>query len=72
MNQNNNESAQLYAEFAKVAETQPYAWSYNKPIATADFIGTVSKINRMICFPCNGHFCLFVRRMLTLCEIYYS
>lgn len=62
MEQNNNESAQLYAMFAKVAERHPYAWSYNKPIATADFIGTVSKINRMICFPCNGHFACLLGR----------
>jgi len=56
LEQNNNESAALYAEFAKVAERQPYSWNYKKPVATADFIGTVSKLNRMICFPCNTHF----------------
>jgi hypothetical protein len=54
--QNNSESAVLYAEFAKVAERQPYSWNYGEPVATADFIGTVSKTNRMICFPCDTHF----------------
>jgi hypothetical protein len=48
---NNSESAKLYSDFAKVAETNKYAWNYGKA-ATQDFIGTVSKKNRMICFPC--------------------
>ena len=48
---NNQESAKMYADFAKVAEQNQYAWSYGKA-ATQDFIGTVSKRNRMICFPC--------------------
>jgi len=50
--ENNAESARLYADFAKVAESNPYAWNYGKPAATEQFIGTVSKKNRMICFPC--------------------
>ncbi|KAG4433732.1 hypothetical protein IFR05_010784 [Cadophora sp. M221] len=48
---NNNESAELYADFAKVAEGNPHAWNYGKPAATKDVIGTVSEKNRMICFP---------------------
>ncbi|KAL2070312.1 hypothetical protein VTL71DRAFT_13338 [Oculimacula yallundae] len=48
---NNEESAELYADFAKVAEANPLAWNYGKPAATKDIIGTVSKKNRMICFP---------------------
>jgi hypothetical protein len=48
---NNRESAKLYADFAKVAEKNPYAWSYGKA-ASEEFIGTVSKENRMICVPC--------------------
>ncbi|ETI27903.1 hypothetical protein G647_00352 [Cladophialophora carrionii CBS 160.54] len=48
---NHEESAQLYAEFAKVAEKQPYAWNYGKPAASKEVIGTVTKRNRMICFP---------------------
>ncbi len=49
---NNHESAELYADFAKVAEKNPLAWNYGQPAATQEFIGTVSKKNRMICFPC--------------------
>ncbi|KIW24683.1 uncharacterized protein PV07_10385 [Cladophialophora immunda] len=49
--ENHDESSQLYAEFAKVAENQPYAWNYGKPAATKEVIGTVTKRNRMICFP---------------------
>lgn len=49
---NNQESARLYAEFAKVAEKNPAAWNYGKPAATEEVIGTVTKANRMICFPC--------------------
>jgi len=50
--ENNAESARMYAGFAKVAENNPHAWNYGKPAATEQFIGTVSKKNRMICFPC--------------------
>jgi hypothetical protein len=49
---NNKESAQLYAEFAKVAAGNSMAWNYGKPPATEEHIGTVSKRNRMICSPC--------------------
>lgn len=52
--QNNQESAELYAEFAKTAEQNPLAWSYGKPAETAESIGAVSKKNRMICFPCES------------------
>jgi hypothetical protein len=48
---NNRESAKLYGKFAKVAENNPVAWNHGKHISE-DFIGTVSKKNRMICFPC--------------------
>lgn len=51
---NNEESAQLYAEFAKVAATQPYAWNYGKPAKSKEEIGTVTPRNRMICFPCTS------------------
>ncbi|KAF3932548.1 hypothetical protein ABW20_dc0103852 [Dactylellina cionopaga] len=47
---NNQESAKLYGDFAKVAEKNPYAWNYGKQVAE-ETIGTVSKKNRMICFP---------------------
>ncbi len=49
---NHKESAELYAEFAKVAEKNQYAWSYGSPAETAQSIGTVTKRNRMICLPC--------------------
>ncbi|KAK6535646.1 hypothetical protein TWF694_002101 [Orbilia ellipsospora] len=48
--ENNSESAKLYGDFAKVAQSNPYAWNYGKEV-TADMIGTISKKNRMICFP---------------------
>lgn len=50
---NTSESAKLYSDFAKVAESNRYAWNYGKA-ASQDFIGTVSKKNRMICFPCKS------------------
>jgi hypothetical protein len=48
---NNRESAKLYGKFANVAEKNPVAWNHGKH-TSEDFIGTVSKKNRMICFPC--------------------
>lgn len=52
--ENNIESASLYAAFAKIAERNEFAWNYGKPAATEHDIGTVSKKNRMICFPCKS------------------
>jgi hypothetical protein len=49
---NDEESAHLYADFAKVAEGNPIAWFNGQPAATAKEIRTVTKRNRMICFPC--------------------
>ncbi|RMZ90602.1 hypothetical protein DV736_g2164, partial [Chaetothyriales sp. CBS 134916] len=49
--ENNNESARLYGDFAKVAAKQKYAWTYGKEPASKEYIGTVSKKNRLICFP---------------------
>ncbi|KAK3670868.1 hypothetical protein LTR78_009312 [Recurvomyces mirabilis] len=49
--ENHKESAALYAEFAKVAEQNEYAWSHGRPADSAESIGAVSKKNRMICFP---------------------
>lgn len=54
--QNNEESAQLYAEFAKVAEQNEYAWNYGQEPPTSEMIATVTKKNRMICFPCTSSF----------------
>ena len=52
LSDNTDESAQLYADFAKVAEKQVYAWNYGKPAKTKEEIATVTKRNRMICLPC--------------------
>ncbi|EXJ74649.1 uncharacterized protein A1O5_01342 [Cladophialophora psammophila CBS 110553] len=48
--ENQKESAQLYAEFAQVAKTNPLAWNYGTA-ESEETIGTVTKRNRMICFP---------------------
>ncbi|KAB8801893.1 hypothetical protein FH972_026714 [Carpinus fangiana] len=50
--ENMKESAKLYGDFAKVAEHLPTAWNYGKKAETEQSIGTVTKKNRMICFPC--------------------
>ncbi|MCJ1305898.1 hypothetical protein MMC08_008715 [Hypocenomyce scalaris] len=49
--QNNTESAQLYAQFAKVAAENSVAWNSGRLAATEEVIGTVTKKNRIICFP---------------------
>ena len=48
---NHEESAMLYAEFSAIAEKQPFAWNFGKR-DDEKTIGTVTKKNRMICFPC--------------------
>jgi hypothetical protein len=50
--QNAEESARLYADFAKIAAGNPMAWTYGQPPASEDDIKTISKRNRMICSPC--------------------
>ncbi|KAF1999553.1 hypothetical protein P154DRAFT_436929 [Amniculicola lignicola CBS 123094] len=47
---NHEESVQLYAEFAEVAEKMPYAWNQGSK-ADKETIKTVGKKNRMICLP---------------------
>jgi hypothetical protein len=49
---NNTESAKLYAEFAQVANKNPLAWSFPRTAETEDTIGRISSKNRMICSPC--------------------
>ncbi|OBT65909.1 hypothetical protein VE03_05447 [Pseudogymnoascus sp. 23342-1-I1] len=49
--ENNEESASLYADFAAVAQGNTAAWSFGKMAATKEEIGTVTKKNRMICYP---------------------
>ena len=49
--ENNRESARMYGEFARIAASNPYAWNYGSTAYSDAAIGTVSKQNRMICFP---------------------
>jgi hypothetical protein len=48
---NHEESAKLYANFSKVAETNEFAWSQGK-YDSEEVIGTIGPKNRMICYPC--------------------
>ncbi|KAI7183779.1 hypothetical protein KC363_g8036, partial [Hortaea werneckii] len=51
---NHAESAAMYADFAKIAAGNPYAWNYGAEPESAETIGSVSSSagrNRMICFP---------------------
>ncbi|GAB1208163.1 hypothetical protein APSETT445_006904 [Aspergillus pseudonomiae] len=48
---NHQESAQLYANFAEIAATNPVAWNHGRAPATIDSIATITKKNRMICSP---------------------
>ncbi|EGX48204.1 hypothetical protein AOL_s00081g67 [Orbilia oligospora ATCC 24927] len=47
---NHKESSKIYAELAKIAEKNPYAWNFGKRVSE-ETIGTVGGKNRMICFP---------------------
>ncbi|KIW41817.1 uncharacterized protein PV06_05424 [Exophiala oligosperma] len=51
MEANNEESAQLYAEFAKVSARNATAWSHGKEPWTSKEIGTVTQRNRLIALP---------------------
>jgi len=50
--ENHQESAILYGNFSQTAASNQYAWNYGQKPETAESIGTISKKNRMICFPC--------------------
>ena len=50
--QNNRESARLYAEFAQIAERNEFSWFFGEPVLTEEEIAVVTRRNRMICFPC--------------------
>jgi hypothetical protein len=52
LQENDEESARLYAGFAEVSERNPLAWNYGQAAATKDEIKTVTPSNRMICYPC--------------------
>ncbi|KXS19404.1 hypothetical protein M427DRAFT_108775 [Gonapodya prolifera JEL478] len=45
------DSARLYAQFARVAATNPGAWAYGETPKTEEEIATIGKNNRMICSP---------------------
>ncbi|KAI9013546.1 hypothetical protein DFJ74DRAFT_636039 [Hyaloraphidium curvatum] len=45
------ESAEIYAELSKIAQTNEGAWFYGDGAKTADEISTISPSNRMICYP---------------------
>ncbi|KAK4868745.1 hypothetical protein LT330_006947 [Penicillium expansum] len=49
--ENHQESAELYANFAQIAQNNPLSWNYGKRAATVESITTVTKNNRMICSP---------------------
>ena len=49
---NEQASAKMYADFAKVAAENTNSWNYGKPPASESMIATVSDKNRMICYPC--------------------
>ncbi|KAJ5599039.1 Thiolase [Penicillium hetheringtonii] len=49
--ENHQESAILYGSFSQTAASNQYAWNYGQKPETAESIGTISKKNRMICFP---------------------
>ena len=52
---NLSESARLYSRFSQVAAQNPMAWNRgegSKQPESAETIGTITKRNRMICFPC--------------------
>ncbi len=52
LQENDIESAKLYAEFAQVSEKNPLSWNFGQPAASEETIRTVTARNRMICFPC--------------------
>lgn len=54
LDDNNTESAKLYANFAQVATKNPLAWNFPRTAETEETIGRVSSRNRMICSPCTA------------------
>ena len=52
--ENDAESARLYADFAKISKRNPFSWNYDEPAPTEAEISTVTHKNRMICFPCTS------------------
>lgn len=50
--ENNLESARLYADFAKISNKNPFSWNHGEKVPTEALISSVTHRNRMICFPC--------------------
>ncbi len=42
----------MYASFDEIGSKNPYSWNYGEKPKPAEFIGSVSKRNRIICDPC--------------------
>ncbi|ATY59631.1 acetyl-acetyltransferase [Cordyceps militaris] len=49
--QNNQESATMYAAFDEIGSKNEYSWNYGEKIKPAEFIGSITKRNRIICEP---------------------
>ncbi|TQV92303.1 hypothetical protein V2A60_006991 [Cordyceps javanica] len=49
--QNNQESAAMYASFDEIGSKNQYSWNYGEKPKPAEFIGSISKRNRIICDP---------------------
>ncbi|KAM3444367.1 hypothetical protein NHJ13734_001484 [Beauveria thailandica] len=49
--QNNQESATMYASFDEIGSKNQYSWNYGEKPKSAEFIGSISKRNRIICDP---------------------
>ncbi|KAJ6787054.1 hypothetical protein PWT90_03193 [Aphanocladium album] len=49
--QNNQESATMYASFDEIGSKNQYSWNYGEKPKPAEFIGSISKRNRIICDP---------------------
>ena len=49
--ENHSESADMYAEFGRIAAENEFAWSHGK-VESKETIAKVEGRNRMICFPC--------------------
>lgn len=64
---NHHESTKLYAQFSEVASRHPYAWNYPR-YDNEETIGTVSKKNRMICFPCMNIASCLTERILIMID----
>lgn len=42
----------MYASFDEIGSKNQYSWNYGEKPKTAEFIGSISKRNRIICDPC--------------------